>query len=71
MALVNSWGYAKKNSASQDVIVVRWVRSDSADPKVMTPESGQFDYTLVDGDTWTVSKAAIEVKVTAKDGQEM
>jgi len=73
MGLVNSWTIENQSFEGEDHKKIRvvWKRTDDADPKVLTPEHGEFVYTIVAGNTWTVTEAAIETKVTAKEGQEM
>ncbi len=73
MPLVNSWTMENQSfeGEAHNKIRVVWKRSDDADPPVLTPERGEFIFIIVDGDTWTVNEAAIETKVTNKDGQEM
>ena len=71
MTLQNSWTYKQKGASSKDVIKVEWARIDDAVPPLIPRESGEFDYTKPGAEDWTTSKANIEAKVTAKDGQYM
>lgn len=68
MAWVNlSWTYLtiRRHSTGTDLEVC-WRREDDAQTGVY--KDGAFVYTIVAGETWTVTEAAIEAKVTAEDG---